>query len=159
MDATTQKYHLLIMALESRVLKALQSNILIAKKKILEAQLQAAILGSQLAIEQLENELPDEQDISRAHYAPLPPVHLHTVADKDKNLSIASTVARTTIIEAFRQAAIAVYSANQVDGWIWEVEGDNPCPFCESMDGTIHPLTEEFESHPNCRCSTMPSIS
>lgn len=158
MNATTQKFHLLIMALESRVLKALQKNMLLAKKKILEAQLQAAILGSQLAIEQLNAELPDEQEIARGHYAPLPPVQLHLQADRDKALTAASTIARTAIIVAFRQAAIAVYSANQVDGWIWEVEGDNPCPFCLSMDGSIHPLTEEFESHNNCKCGTRPYI-
>lgn len=159
MDATTQKFHLLIMALESRVLKALQSNMLLARKKILEAQMQASILGSQLAIEQLENELPDEQEIVHAHYAPIPPIHIPHTSDKEKNLTTASTIARMAIIEAFRQTAIAVYAANQIDGWIWEVEGDNPCPFCLSMDGSIHPLSEEFKSHNNCKCGTQPYFS
>jgi hypothetical protein len=53
MDATSQKYHLLIMAIEASVLKALRLNI--SHKKIQESQLQAAILGSQLGIAQLEN--------------------------------------------------------------------------------------------------------
>lgn len=150
----------MIMALEARVLKALASNITLAKKKILEAQLHAAILGSEMAVAQLEAELPDNQEISRAHYTPPTPVHIPP-SDKEKTLSIASTIARASIMEAFRRAAIATYTANlNADGWIWVTHiGPNTCDFCISMDGTSHPLTEAFESHNNCHCTTSPYIA
>ena len=170
MDATTKRYHLMLMALEARVLKALdqlhkQAMIAgthaivfskIAQKKIAGWQLQANALGSQLGIAQLKNELTDDESIAHG-YAPVKPIQL-TEKEPDKALSIASTIARTAIIEAFRQSAIAVYAANDVDGWIWVAEA-SACPFCANMNGTIHPISEEFKSHPNCKCSTIPYLA
>lgn len=176
MDQTTKRHHLLIAALIIALLRKLarvrrQAVSVahfqaVARKEIARAQLQAADLGNQLAISQLENKLPDEQEIARGSHTPLQPVRLQAPVKRADNtplldiaLTGANVVANTAMMEAFRSSAIAVYSANNADGWIWVVEGENPCKFCESMEGTIHPLSEEFESHPNCKCTSEPYFS
>jgi hypothetical protein len=156
MDAETQKFHLLLAALEASTILALEklhhAHPIVAQKRIHIAQLQASSLGSQLGHAQLEDAL---QDNPTAHgYASIQPIKI----DAGITIGMLGVVARTAIIEAYRTSAIAVYSANHVDGWIWEVEGDDPCDWCLSMDGTIHPISEEFESHPSCRCSTLPYL-
>lgn len=69
----------------------------------------------------------------------------------------ALTVARTEMLGAYRQAAIETYRASSdvVDGWVWLAAAD-ACPFCASMNGTFHPLSEGLVSHPNCRCCPSP---
>jgi|SRR5579872_5143545 len=159
MNATSKRYHLLLTTLEASTIRVVTrlhkrgAPAMYIKRIIHGGQLQASSLGSQLGHAQLEDVL---QDNPPTHgYAAIQPVKI----DAGITIGMLTVVARTALIEAYRSAAIAVYAANQVDGWIWEVEGDNPCNFCLSMDGTIHPLSEEFESHPNCRCSTTPSIA
>ena len=74
-------------------------------------------------------------------------------------LSRALTIARTETLRAYRTASSRTYQANSdvVDGWIWTAHlSSRTCALCIAMNGTEHPGTEEFASHPNCRCSPVP---
>lgn len=161
MDATTKRYHLLLLALESKTNRSLEQAFKnharpsLLQKHIHNAQIRASSLGSQLAIAQLEDKLPDEQLPVPHGYAPIKPV----VIDAGITLLMLGVVARTALVTTYRLSTITIYIAADIDGWIWQTEGPNPCQFCQSMDGTIHPLSEEFESHPNCYCGTEPSIA
>lgn len=74
-------------------------------------------------------------------------------------LNRALTIARTESINAYRSAALDTYRANSdvVEGWIWSAAA-GACPFCASMDGTLHDLSETLDSHPNCRCGMLPKV-
>lgn len=76
------------------------------------------------------------------------------------SLSRALNIARTETIRASRVAALESYRANDrvVKGWIWNAAiGDSKtCPACVAMHGTVHPLDEEMQSHPGCRCAASP---
>lgn len=74
-------------------------------------------------------------------------------------LNRALTIARTETLRAQRIAANENYRANDgvVKGWRWSASLDGrTCPSCWAMHGTIHPLSEDMESHPNCRCAAVP---
>jgi SPP1 gp7 family putative phage head morphogenesis protein len=77
------------------------------------------------------------------------------------DLSRALTIARTEQIRAYREASLAqMRVSGVVDGWIWRCAlQDTTCPACLAMDGTIHPLDEELNGHPNCRCFREPRVS
>ncbi len=68
------------------------------------------------------------------------------------NLARALTIARTETISAYRDASLQTYRAtNGVDGWVWDATLDrSTCAVCWAMHGTVHPLDETFDSHPNC---------
>lgn len=75
--------------------------------------------------------------------------------------SKAATIARTEILRAYNTATLENYRANDdvLDGWTWIAELDRrTCPVCWSLHGTVHPLDEDFGSHPNCRCTELPNI-
>lgn len=74
------------------------------------------------------------------------------------NLTRALTIARTETISAYRDASLQTYrSTNGVDGWVWDATLDaTTCAVCWAMHGTVHPVDEPFDSHPNCRCSPLP---
>jgi hypothetical protein len=150
------KSHTLLLTLEASTIAKLtrlhKTNAPHKKlvQEIKNAQVQASLLGGQSAVEQLNAALPDE-DHATGYVTPKP-VTLTTAI----SVAMLAVVTRTALIETFRQTSISTYAANDADGWIWETEGPHPCPFCLSMEGTIHPLTEEFESHPNCYCDTIP---
>ncbi len=160
MDATTQRYHLMLLALETGTIKTLeklfnqQSYPHLAQKKIHTAQVQASIIGSQLGHAQLEDMTTDEHLPTIQGYTHIAPVAIAAGI----TLGMLTVTARTAIIDAYRKSAISVYAANDATGWIWDVEGDDPCDWCLSMNGTVHPLTEKFESHNNCRCGAVPII-
>lgn len=67
-------------------------------------------------------------------------------------------IARTETINAYRDSSLNVYRANSdvVSGWTW-LAAPGACPFCQSMDGTQHDLSEDMSSHPNCRCTPQPN--
>lgn len=69
----------------------------------------------------------------------------------------ALTIARTEMLRAYRSANIATMRANSdvVEKWRWEA-APGACPICIDMDGTVHDLDEEMDSHPNCRCVPVP---
>lgn len=72
----------------------------------------------------------------------------------------AQTIARTEMLHAYRSASIARYAENPLlSEWVWVAALDGrTCPTCWAMHGTIHPLSEPFGSHPNCRCAPMPVV-
>jgi SPP1 gp7 family putative phage head morphogenesis protein len=68
-------------------------------------------------------------------------------------------VSRTEVLRAYRQGSIATYQANKdvVKGWTWVCAASaRTCMACWMLHGTEHPASEEFSSHPNCRCCAMP---
>ena len=74
-------------------------------------------------------------------------------------LNRALTISRTEVMRAQRIATAESYKANAdvIKGWRWQAAlTGNTCPVCISMHGSIHPVEEEMESHPNCRCVMIP---
>ena len=71
----------------------------------------------------------------------------------------ALVVARTEIMGAYRSASLTTYRANVdvCDGWTW-MAAQGACDICAALDGTLHPLSEDMESHPNCRCCPAPHV-
>lgn len=68
-------------------------------------------------------------------------------------------LARTEVMTAQRGARIGTFRENSevVEEWEWKTgQDERVCLFCNEMEGTRHPLDEEMESHPNCRCSPLP---
>lgn len=71
----------------------------------------------------------------------------------------ALTIARTEMLNTWRDAQIANFRANSdvVSGWVWSAAiSPRTCDFCLSMNGTHHSLDEILASHPNCRCGMIP---
>lgn len=74
------------------------------------------------------------------------------------SLTRAMTIARTEQMRAYRGAHIGYLreNAEHIAGWVWHADhGWRTCPVCLAMDGTFHDLSEDFASHPNCRCSPV----
>lgn len=77
----------------------------------------------------------------------------------DRLLSLVIGIDVTIEYDAFRSELGLWYQANSdtVEAWQWTTaEDERVCPFCESMDGSIHDLSESMESHPRCRCEMEP---
>lgn len=75
------------------------------------------------------------------------------------NLARALTLARTETLRAYREATRQTYEANAdvVAGWRWRCARDRrTCAVCWAMDGTEHPVTDQLDGHPNCRCVMIP---
>jgi SPP1 gp7 family putative phage head morphogenesis protein len=71
----------------------------------------------------------------------------------------ALVLTRTESIRAYRGASQEVFRANEdvVDKWRWTcAKQARTCAACLAMDGTLHPLSEEMGSHPQCRCTPVP---
>lgn len=69
-------------------------------------------------------------------------------------------IARTEMMEVYRDAAMETYRANRdvLSGWTWLAESD-ACPTCAELDGQTFPIDEEFTGpHPNCRCTALPVV-
>lgn len=71
----------------------------------------------------------------------------------------ALTIARTETLRAYRTASAMEYRNSQaVETWTWFCAVDErSCISCIAEDGTVHPVTEEFNSHPACRCTQVPN--
>lgn len=77
------------------------------------------------------------------------------------NLGRFITVATTEDQRAYRSSSFRSMKANDaiIDGWTWHAAlSSDTCLSCLAMHGTVHPLTEELESHPNCRCQAIPNV-
>lgn len=75
------------------------------------------------------------------------------------NMEDALTIARTAIINAYREANRQTFLANAdvLMGWVWTAKLDaRTCPFCWAQHGTLHELTETMATHARCRCTPVP---
>lgn len=72
----------------------------------------------------------------------------------------ATLIARTEMLTAYRDASIKRYAENPLlSEWVWVAALDGrTCPVCWAMHGSIHPLSEPFGSHAQCRCAPMPVV-
>jgi SPP1 gp7 family putative phage head morphogenesis protein len=72
--------------------------------------------------------------------------------------SHALTITRTETLRAYREARIdSMRQSGVVDAWTWICSfGPRTCPACWAMHGSVHPMSEPFGSHPNCRCTPVP---
>jgi SPP1 gp7 family putative phage head morphogenesis protein len=66
--------------------------------------------------------------------------------------SRALTLSRTESLRAYRSASLRRFrDGGLVESWLWSAQkGPRTCPVCIAKDGTIHPVDEDFASHPNC---------
>lgn len=74
-------------------------------------------------------------------------------------LTRALTISRTETLRSYREASRRSYQANDdvVEGWTWLAGlSGRTCASCLAMNGTVHPLSEGLDSHPNCRCAMVP---
>lgn len=73
----------------------------------------------------------------------------------------ADVIARSWMNDAHRGASMDYYRVQgpRIKGWEWlSAKNLRVCPVCLAMDGTIHPLSENFGSHPRCRCTHIPVL-
>lgn len=75
------------------------------------------------------------------------------------SLARALTIARTEMLQAYRDSTLLTYQANRgvVKGWAWLATADaRTCPVCWAMHGSVHTLDERLDSHLACRCAMVP---
>jgi SPP1 gp7 family putative phage head morphogenesis protein len=75
------------------------------------------------------------------------------------NMARALTVSRTEMLRAARSSQLRHFAENShaVARWRWTAALDSrTCMSCVMMHGREFPLTEDFASHPNCRCAPSP---
>ena len=73
--------------------------------------------------------------------------------------SRALVVSRNEMLRAYKSAAMETYRANDdvVGQWSWQAsKSARTCAMCLAMDGTLHDLSEDFDSHVQCRCAPVP---
>lgn len=73
-------------------------------------------------------------------------------------LARATTIARTEMLRAFRVSSHETARNNPrvISGWVWcAALSTETCAACIAMNGTIHPMDEDFSDHPNGRCSAL----
>jgi SPP1 gp7 family putative phage head morphogenesis protein len=77
-------------------------------------------------------------------------------------LTRAINLARTEMLDAYRETSAAVHEANAdvLDGWTWIATLDRrTCPSCWAMHGTHHPLDQAGPwDHQQGRCARMPKV-
>jgi SPP1 gp7 family putative phage head morphogenesis protein len=76
------------------------------------------------------------------------------------NSARALTIVRTETMRAYREATRQSYLANRriVTTWTWQAALDRrTCACCYAMHGTEHPLEEQLDGHPSCRCVMLPN--
>lgn len=70
----------------------------------------------------------------------------------------ALTIARQESLRCYKNAATETYRENDdvVEQWRWTCAlNARTCAACIAMDGTLHPLGEDLESHTCCRCQPV----
>jgi hypothetical protein len=77
-------------------------------------------------------------------------------------LARAVNIARTEILDAYRETSAYAHQANAdvLDGWIWLCTlSARTCPACLAMNGSVHPLSEPGPmDHQSGRCARMPKV-
>lgn len=77
----------------------------------------------------------------------------------------AERIARTEIMRAHREATAQRFLDFEIDGeplvqgWVWYAQVGECCVACLAMHGTIHPMTDRLDGHPNCRCLMLPQTA
>ena len=77
-------------------------------------------------------------------------------------LARALTISRTEVLRSYRESTRRTYQANRhlIRGWRWlAAHQPRTCPACLAMDGSIHPLEEQLDDHPNGRCAMTPVLA
>lgn len=67
-------------------------------------------------------------------------------------------ISRTETLRVYREATRRNYQENEniISGWMWLcAKQARTCAACLAMDGTIHPLSERLNDHPNGRCTSI----
>ena len=75
------------------------------------------------------------------------------------NMARSLLIARTETLRAYRESSQRFYESNAdvVNGWKWIAAcNSRTCPVCWAMHGSEHPTSEQFASHPGCRCTPVP---
>lgn len=75
------------------------------------------------------------------------------------NMARSLLIARTETLRAYRESSQRFYETNTdvVNGWKWIAACNaRTCPVCWAMHGSEHPTSEQFASHPGCRCTPVP---
>jgi len=71
----------------------------------------------------------------------------------------ALTISRNEMLRCYKSAALESYRANDdiMSQWRWQADkSGRTCAVCLAMDGSLHDLDEDFESHVQCRCAPVP---
>lgn len=71
----------------------------------------------------------------------------------------ALTIARQESLRCYKNSNTATYRENDdvVEQWRWTCAlNGRTCAACLAMDGTLHDLSENLESHTCCRCQPIP---
>lgn len=71
----------------------------------------------------------------------------------------ALTTSRQEMLRCYKGAACETYRANEdvLEQWRWTCSlQSRTCAACLMMDGTLHNLDEDLESHVQCRCAPVP---
>lgn len=70
----------------------------------------------------------------------------------------AARISRTEMMSAYRSSSLDVWRQSQVvQGWVWETAQDERvCAVCWAMEGTVHTMDEDFDTHVQCRCTPIP---
>lgn len=81
--------------------------------------------------------------------------------DLGGNLVRALRISRTETLRSYREATRRSYQENDdiIDGWTWVCACTaRSCASCWAMHGTVHPLSERLDDHPNGRCTAIPYL-
>lgn len=91
-----------------------------------------------------------------------PKIVAEVQGDFNGGLTRALVIARTELLDAYRETSQYVHEANidVLDGWVWVASLDTRCcPSCWGMHGTVHAVTEPGPwDHQQGRCSRLPKV-
>ena len=66
--------------------------------------------------------------------------------------------ARNVVADAGRSGLFSAFGSAGMGAWTWHAEF-GACEWCWSRSGLSFPAYEKFRSHPNCKCSAVPSVT